>query len=144
MSTEANKAIAHRFLEGYNQQNVAIFEEVCAAECTVHDGDHTTDYTLADWTKGVSDIVFSALPDCRCTIHETIATQDRVIVRYTFGGTHKGAFFDAPPTGKWVAAIGIDIYAIAGGKINEVWISFDYLGWFQQLGVIPPLGESEE
>ena len=141
MSTEENKSIAHRFLEGYNQQNVAIFEDVCAPECTIYDGFPATDHTVAQWTQGVSDVVFSALPDCRCTIHDTIATQDSVIVRYTFGGTHKDEFMDAPPTDKWVAAMGIDIYKIVDGKIQEVWISFDYLGLLQQLGVIPPLGE---
>jgi len=55
------------------------------------------------------------------TVDETIAEGDRVMVRWTFHGTHLGEFHSLPPTGKPVAYSGINIFRVADGKIAEIW-----------------------
>ena len=47
-----------------------------------------------------------------------------------------------PITGKQVTAVGIHIHRIRDGKIVETWAMPRYLGFLQQLGVIPPLGQA--
>ena len=48
-----------------------------------------------------------------------------------------------PPSGVQVTLTGISIDRFAGGKIVESWDNLDDLGLFQQLGVIPPMGQGE-
>ena len=64
-----------------------------------------------------------------------------VATRLTISGTHQGEFMGIPPTGKQATMTSIVISRIEGGKIAEDWESADVLGFFQQLGVIPPPGE---
>jgi predicted ester cyclase len=47
-----------------------------------------------------------------------------------------------PPTGKHVTINVIDIVRIVNGRIAEHWSVVDQLGLMQQLGVLPPLGQS--
>ena len=142
MSTEENKAIAQRWIEGINQKNVAVWDEVCAADCVIHDPP-PNDIRLEEYQAGVSGGWLTAFPDWQLTIDDEIAVGDKVVQRLTGSGTHQSEFMGKSPTGKRVTGTAIAIYRIADGKIAEAWVNFDYLGIFQQLGVVPPLGESE-
>ncbi len=73
---------------------------------------------------------------------DMIAEGDKVVVRSTFRGTHKGDLMGIPPTGKQVTMPLILIYRIADDKIVEHWMQADALGLLQQLGVIPPMGQA--
>lgn len=42
-----------------------------------------------------------------------------------------------PATGKQVTMMAISIIRVASGKVVEEWHLADYLGLFQQLGLIP-------
>ena len=71
-----------------------------------------------------------------------IAEGDKVVVRSTFRGTHKGDLMGIAPTGTQVTMPLILIYRIADDKIIEHWMQADALGLLQQLGVIPPMGQA--
>ena len=73
-----------------------------------------------------------------------IAEGDKVVVRSTWSGTHKGELMGIPPTDKSVSFGVIDIIRIAGGKFVEHWGQTDEMGMMQQLGVIPAPGEGSE
>jgi steroid delta-isomerase-like uncharacterized protein len=79
-----------------------------------------------------------AFPDVAATLHEVVAQDDRVAVRYTLEGTHQGSFAGAPATGKRVTLSGIAIFRLADGRIAEGWGCADFLGFQQQLGAVPP------
>jgi steroid delta-isomerase-like uncharacterized protein len=142
MSTEKNKAIAHRVWETYNQRNVGILDEVCAADLILHDPPFG-DFTLEELKMAVAEQVLPAFPDGQWTIEDTIAAGDKVVTRFTFSATHGGDLMGIPPTGKKVSVTGIAIFHVTDGKIVEWWGNMDYLGMFQQLGAIPPLGEGK-
>jgi steroid delta-isomerase-like uncharacterized protein len=78
-------------------------------------------------------------PDLHYTVEDALATQDKVVIRYYFEGTHKGDALGFPATGKQVRYSGILIQRVANGKIAEQWTEADLLSLFQQLGVIPKL-----
>ena len=80
-----------------------------------------------------------AFPDFQTTIDDILAQGDKVVVRFTARGTHRGKFQGVAPTGKQVTWAGINIYQITGGKIAETWQLGDALGLMQQLGAIPAL-----
>jgi len=73
---------------------------------------------------------------------DMIAEGDKVVLRSTFRGTHKGDLMGIAPTGKQVTMPLILIYRIADDKIVEHWMQADALGLLQQLGVIPPMGQA--
>jgi predicted ester cyclase len=76
-------------------------------------------------------------PDIHFTVDDIFVEGDKVALRWTLRGTHKGEFAGVPPTNKQVAIWGISVDRISGGKIAETWERYDTLGLMQQLGVIP-------
>lgn len=78
-----------------------------------------------------------AFPDLRMKAEEVVAQGDKVAVRWTARGTHKGELFGIAPTGKQATVTGITIDRWAGGKIAESWTNWDTLGLLQQLGAVP-------
>lgn len=91
----------------------------------------------AEAVKAIVLPVREAFPDLHHTIHELVAEDDLVAVRWTMKGTHRGAFSGLPATGKPVAFSAISIYRFKDGKIAELWAQVDRLGLLQQLGAVP-------
>ena len=82
---------------------------------------------------------YEAFPDLLRPVEDIVATDDKVVVRWTSSGTHLGSYFGHPPTGKRLSTSGITIFRIADGKVVEEWIQSDMLGLLQQAGVMPTL-----
>ncbi len=140
MSTEDNKALMHRAYDALNQKNLAILDEVYAPDLVVHIVS-TTIQGLEAFKQGLS-LFLTAFPDARFTIEDMIAEGDRVVVRYTFRGTHTGNFMGIAPTGKQVTQTGITLNRFAKGKAVELWGNVDDLGLMQQIGAIPAPGQA--
>ena len=81
--------------------------------------------------------IWAAFPDASYSIDDIVGEGDRVVVRYTMKGTHKGTFRGIAATGKKFTQAGIGIYRTGGGKLLECWMINDSLGLMQQLGAIP-------
>jgi predicted ester cyclase len=69
-----------------------------------------------------------------------IATEDRVVVRGHWTGTHQGEFMGIPPTGKQVQVSYIDIWVVENDQLMKNWVEMDMLGMLRQLGVAPTPG----
>jgi predicted ester cyclase len=106
VSVEDNKALIRRIPEEvYNEGNLAVSDEVIAADYVEH-------FPLPPgWPSGLEglkqfiSVLRAAFPDFRYTVEDEIAE---------------------------------------GEKLVERWANLDQLGMMQQLGVIPPPGQSEE
>ena len=79
----------------------------------------------------------SAFPDCRITIEDLIACEDKIVALLTFSGTHQGEFRGIPATGRKFSVASINIGRFKDGKLVESWGNSDALGAMQQIGVIP-------
>ena len=131
MLTEENKEIARRAIEElWNKGNMAVADELLAANFVNHDPVGGSDYNLEAYKQNVSN-TRTDFPDFHVTIEEQIAEGDKVVTRWTCTGTHKGKSgdIDIAPTGKQVTIEGVTIDHIAGGKILEEW-------WFRELMVM--------
>ena len=140
MSAEENKTIMRRIFEVFNTGNLAVADEVIAADVV----DHQAPPGVAPGRAGFKQLITmfrTAFPDIQMTIEEIIAEGDRVVARSTMRGTHRGEFMGIPPTGKQFTVTSIDIVHIAGGQGVEHWGNSDDLGMLQQLGVIPTPGQ---
>ena len=126
--------------EGFNQRNLAVFDELCAPNLVSYEPPTTTQGREA--YKQLFSLRLTAFPDQHFTIEDQLAEGDKVATRYTFSGTHQGAIMGIPPTGKHLTITAISISRWVDGKLVENWINGDTLGFLQQLGVVPASGQA--
>jgi len=144
MSTEQNKALLRRLMEEvFNRGNTGLIDELFAPDFVEHEELPPGIPAGSEGVKQMSTMFRSAFPDFKATIDDMIAEGDRVVLRSTWSGTHKGEFMGIAPTSKRVSFGVIDIVRIAGGKFVEHWGQMDSMGMMQQLGGIPAPGEGE-
>lgn len=77
----------------------------------------------------------NAFPDVRFDADDWVAQAAKVVVRYSFAGTHERAFMGVAATGRWIRAEGVAIYRVADGMLVELWDFLDLYGIAEQLGV---------
>ncbi len=134
---EQHKELVRRLLvEDLSRGDLAVADEILAPDFRDHTNPPDMQHGIAGH-KAVVTLFRAAFPDLEYVPEELVAEGDRVAVRTTMRGTHRGAFFGLPPTGRWVTVDGIHILRIAGGKIAEHWGNNDDLGLMRQLGALP-------
>jgi steroid delta-isomerase-like uncharacterized protein len=140
MSTEDNKALVRRAIEEvWNQGNVALIDELDAANFIHHDPDFPNFQTREVYKQWVTE-ARSSFPDLHLTSEDVMAEGDQVAMRWTFRGTNTGDMvtpMHIPATGKQVTVTGITIDRFAGGKFVEDWHQGDIMSFMQQLGLVP-------
>jgi steroid delta-isomerase-like uncharacterized protein len=145
MSTKDLKALERRVANEFNKgkaATMAVIDETCAPNVVYHQATGTNIRGLKDFKQFFSDL-FNAFPDFHMTIDDIVAEGDKAVIRYTYTGTHKGAFMGIPATNKKVTGWTIQIDRFVGGKCVEAWERMDTLGFMQQLGVVPTPGKGK-
>ncbi len=142
MSTEENKALAHRSIEILNRGNLteilALVDELFVPDFVFHD----PNISFPGGIRGREDyklfaaVFQTALPG-QFTIEDLIAEGDKLVERYTYRGTHKRPWKGLRPTGKAVTFTATVTYRIVDGKVVEAWQNADNLSVLQQLGLLP-------
>jgi steroid delta-isomerase-like uncharacterized protein len=141
MSVEENKAIARRSLEEvWNQGNLDIVEELFASDYVYHDPGNPAGWHGQEGIRQAVSTYRAAYPDLHFAIEDMVAEGDKVVLRWTGTGTHKGTLMGIPPTGKHVTTPGMNLIRYSAGRAVEEWSGWDTLGMMQQLGVVPPMG----
>lgn len=141
MPAEKLKATVRRVVEGaYNKGNFDAMNEVYSAEFVYHRPPLPDIVSLEAYKQAITDIR-NTFPDCQLTIEEMILEGDLAGSRWTFRGTHTGQSptMPIPPTGKEVIVTGCAVNHIVNGKLVEEFNYADWLSFFQQVGVVPPL-----
>jgi steroid delta-isomerase-like uncharacterized protein len=137
--SEANKALVRRwFEEVWNQGREATIDELFAANGVGY-GLGDTDAALRgpDGFKPFVRNLRGALPDIHMKIEDCLAEGEKVTVRITVEGTHKGGQLGVAPTGRRIHIEGIVVVRIVNGQIVEGWNSWDQLGLLRQIGALP-------
>jgi steroid delta-isomerase-like uncharacterized protein len=141
MSTEENKAMSRRsFEEAWNKGNLAVIDEVVAANYVGHD----PAVPNLRGPAGMKQLIMmyrTAFPNIQFTIEDQAAEGDKVVTRWTARGSHQAELMGIAPTNKQATVTGIGIDRFVNGKIEESWSNWDTLGLLQQLGVVPTPGE---
>ena len=141
MSAEELKATIRRVVGGaYNKGNLDAMDELYAPNFVYHRVPLPDIVGLEAYKQAIADIR-NSFSNLKLTFDKIIMEEDTVATRWTFRGTHTGQSptIPIPPTGKKVLITGGSITHIRGGKAVEEWNYADWLGFFQQLGVVPPL-----
>ena len=90
-----------------------------------------------DGFRAITLSLRAAFPDIHFTLEDMAAEGDRVAVRWTWRGTHRGRFRAFAATQKPVTNDGIAFYQVEGGRIVRSWLQTDRLGFLQQIGAVP-------
>lgn len=137
MSAEENTALIHKEIETLNGHDAAQIEAFMDANIAPDWQYHSPLPGAEPGPAGFKALLaplLAAFPDGRYTIEDLLAVEDRVMIRWSWSGTHRGEFMGAAPTGKRITTSGIAVTRIAGGKYAETWEQWDLFGFVQQLG----------
>ena len=137
MSAKRNVALIRHLYEEIDKGNEAVLEEVYAPSFVKHDAASASPSApgLAGLKDGFQRFA-AAFPESEHILEDIVAAGDKVVVRVTGRGVHRGEYLGVTPTGKRVRMSGIAIYRIADGKIVEEWSVSDRLTFHRQLGLI--------
>lgn len=137
MKAKIRWASEQAWLEG----NLDALDEVYHPEYVWH-RPPLPDLVGLDGVKASMRDMRSAYSDLRISYVEMVAEDSTIAYRYTWQGKHTGQSpsLPIPPTGKEVTMAGCIVVHLEDGKIVEEFEYSDYLGFLQQLGVVPPLG----
>jgi len=79
----------------------------------------------------------TAFPDLSVSVEQVLTEGDRVSVRLTLRGTHKGAFLNIPATYRAVSFNGMAFVRVSAGKVVERWGIYDMGKLMAQLTQAP-------
>ena len=131
MSLEENKAIVRRLVAAFNRHDLSLLDELMAPDYF----DHRHELRGLRSYKQLLTMIFNAFPDYNETIEDIIAEDDKVWIRDTLTGTHKGEYHGLAPTGKKIKGKLVAILHIKNGKVAEGWEVSDMLHALKQIGV---------
>jgi steroid delta-isomerase-like uncharacterized protein len=137
MSIEENKAQTRRYVdELWNKGNLDIINEFISPDLVYHNAPQGLPQNREGFRQMVT-MFQAAYPDLHINIEDLVAEGDKVVVRWSARGTHKGELMGILPTNKQVTVHGIGLFRLAGNKQVERWEEMDALGMMQQLGAVP-------
>ncbi len=136
-TAETNTAIVRRtFEELLSAGDLALAEELVTADFVNHEAPPGTP-PGPEGLRRIALFLRSAFPDLRFTVDDAVAAGDRVAVRVTMQGTHRGPLQGLAPTGRPVRQTQMHFVRLVGGKGAEHWAVRDELDLLRQLGVAP-------
>ncbi len=141
MSTGAKDIVRSLYEEVWNKRRFEVVSELISPSHALNDPHLAGSAVGPEAYKRVVIQFIAAFPDLQITVEDYISENDKVVVSWVISGTHKREFRGISATNKKITLEGITINHVANGKIMESYVSFDYLGMLQQLGVAPAFGQ---
>ena len=133
MSASENAALARRwFEEVWNQRRDETVTELLADPCEGH--------MEGGLVRGPRDFIaaraalLGAFPDIRVVVEGTIAEGDKVAVRWSAAGTHRGDQLGLKASGRPISFRGISWMRFDGGRVVEGWDSWNLGKLMSELG----------
>ena len=136
LALKRNRDIIHRYFEEWgNHGDTKAADELIATDVTLRSPPAVL-HSLEEYKKGMAAF-HTAFPDLHFTVEDVIAEGDKVVVHWSLRATQQGDYLGRPATGKTVSVPGMSLFRLADGKIQEITVSMDRLGQWQQLGWLP-------
>jgi steroid delta-isomerase-like uncharacterized protein len=135
MTTEENKKLVLEHYESFvHKQDAEAVRKQLAADFL----DHEMPPGTPPGPEGALQyraVLHAAFPDLRVKIEDVVAEGDRVAVRATWTGTHRGLLpmMPVPVTNRAFTFTGMVFWRIRDDKIVERWATIDRLGLQQQI-----------
>lgn len=137
-SRTSNEAVVRRFYEElWNEWNLSVANDILAPDVGFRGTLGTSGIGL-DHFKAYFEQSRKAAPDLHAQIDEVVIADDVIVVRLTWRATHSGELFGIPATGRRYSYVGVGIFHLRAGKIQDAWIVGDTQELWRVLGAAPP------
>lgn len=140
MSTdqERHKRTVLRYPRAVAAGDFDVLREICTEDVVNHAplGEARGREAVVEYERPIHE----AFPNFAVTCEDIVAEEDRVAMRLTIQGTHRGPMMGVEPTGARVEFGNTVFHRMADGRIAERWVQPDVFGLLEQLGAIegPP------
>jgi predicted ester cyclase len=138
---EANKAVVRRwFEEVLSQGHIEVMDMICTAcapQTVLMQGVIPNAPGGMDGARQMIRDFRAAFSDLHFTPEEQVAEGDKVLTVLTVEGTNDGPFLGMPSTGNRMRISGMSLWRVVDGHLVGETVSWDMLGAFQQLGLMP-------
>ena len=136
----SSKDTALKFVERViNGHDLEAIDQLLSADFV----EHSAPPGFAANRAGVTEMFgafLAAFPDMHVRVDDVIAEGDKVVMRATATGTHKGPFMGIPATNKSFSIDEIHIVQVRGGLCVAHWGVVDMVALLRQIGVMPSPG----
>lgn len=137
MSLESNKQLCRDYFKAFLKGDREWMRRHIAPTFVRHDPGLPFEVRGPEGVMQLHDVLLPAFPDMELPLHDFVAEGEKVLVRLTVYGTHKGPFGDMAPTGKRIEVQVLDLFQIRDDVLVEHWAQLDNLGMLKQLGALP-------
>jgi steroid delta-isomerase-like uncharacterized protein len=141
MSVQENADVAARLIQAWNTGSVAELDQLVGPDILLFYPSMPKPTRGREAYKGFIAWLHSTFAELQISLDEVIATEDKVVARWTQRCVHQGKLLGVPPAGKPLTWTGISIFHMAQGKVVEERGEEDFLGVMWQLGVIARPGQ---
>ncbi|MBW3589978.1 MAG: ester cyclase [Actinobacteria bacterium] len=136
-----DREVFDRAIDAFNRRDLDAYFNLYSPSAIFHGyGPEPWD---RDRTRGLYSVMLAAFPDVRVTLDDFVQQGDRLAIRYTLRGTHRGAFMGVQPTGRPITMGAQAFFRVADGQVVERWQCRDVFGLLTQIGAVSlPSGTS--
>jgi predicted ester cyclase len=130
--SEQNKQLVRRwFEEVWNEGRRETVAEVLTPDAVIQEGSAAS--VGPEGFYPFFDRIHAAFSGIHVILHDMIAEDDRVFVRWSCIMWHTGEGLGMPPTNKGIEVSGMSLVRIANGRFVAAWQNWDMLGMLQQI-----------
>jgi steroid delta-isomerase-like uncharacterized protein len=137
MPSQDTSSFMRRFVDFINTASQQLAEELVSPDAVFHVPGRAEPVRGPAGYLAIIGMMRGGFPDVQWTLEQMVTEGDTVAARFTMRGTHRGAFFGVPPTGRPIQIQAMNFYRLVGGKIAEERGQPDLLGLMQQIGAVP-------
>ena len=135
---EQNKALVRRFGDAMNARRWDLLDEIVAPDFVRHcQATPGVDVRSLQAFKAFVRNDTATFPDSVQTLKHIVADGDFVAVWLTYEGTQRGPMGPFPPSGKRMQLDVGAVLRVEGGKLAEMWVTWDNMAALAQLGHLP-------
>jgi steroid delta-isomerase-like uncharacterized protein len=132
-ATEQNAALVLESIEALNAGDTQRLLAVVATDVVIHYAEMPEPlHGRETWQQGF-ELMRSAFPDLEAHVDDLVAAEDKVAIRVSFRGAHRGEFQGIRATGRTIHYVSHEFYRLENRLFAEEWICSDMASLFRQL-----------
>lgn len=136
--TSQQKQIVDRVLSVWNGADPAALKDIITESCTYHHYRYPQPLQGRQAFENHLREIRRAFPDLSVKVDEMFAEDSRIVIKWSWTGTHKGNLGDIQPTGRRVRQDGVDILHLDNSnKVAEAYCIADALMLLKQIEAVP-------
>jgi predicted ester cyclase len=140
--TGTNESKLGRLFEDvWNGERPGTADELVHEAYLVHDRELAEEMRGPELYRALARGTREVFPDATFAVDDSLADGDRVALRWTMTGTHRGELFGVAATGREVELSAIEIDRFEDGELVETWTRSDRLGLMEQIDAIEHPGD---